>query len=1058
MKKKVFVNKFRVIFISFLLFVIATITGFTIGYSANSISGTESFTSLPQLSFEWTLDTNEEGFANWIFNKENTSITGQVKSESGMCSDTNYSGTLTIKYLENIDDVNLSFDYTVNLNGGSCKIKNNVDNSDSSISSNGSYSCNLNSGGSVSISISSGSTDNFTEVILSNFKCPLNKEIEITLKNVQYGYFLFNGNKITEEEILTIKDTDNITLEAFPDTGYQFVGWIGNGSLISYENPVTTNLYTDTEIYPFFINEGTAVFSNSGKVFSNLNEAVAFAKTSTDKVIVLVGNGGLLAPNNSDYIIDDGITLYIPSSNLVNLYYNEEMMTRNTTTPYEFSRLTIGENTTIKVENNGTIYVSGQAHVQSGGDGTEGGTVGGYGVINLSTTTSKIILNDSSTLYCYGFITGNGLVEAHNGSEIHEIFQINDFRGGSLTLAMLGKCFVFNQYFIQNIESLLRIYKGANLIGHTALYASSMTTTTNFVFLGDSGVFTLENDDSYIERVYNYNTDKIIYDIYGSCSLSSISLSVSGSSISSADYVLPINSNFTVNAKSGSKIIINQNLYLEPGVSINIDEGSEVRFSNKAYMILYDTDTWAGNKFSHTADIETIRWSASFYDKELSTSDDPSKVSGKPTVRIKSTNMPADYPDAEINLNGTLIVNDGAGLYATYVKDNETGQYISGGAKIYSSNGSGTLIYYEGFGQMSSTLLFKGGENKGTSIPIDLPLLENGENSDVEFLDLKNMDSSEFCDKNIYYNSDTNCWEIEGGEQISYLLNYYDPKSGKTYQSAYTPNEEFKILTETEVGFEYNNYSIKYWLINNTTLYKPNEIVKIDDLGDVTAVAVWGGWIDVNSKFSYVDYNSGEYLTGLNRVENMDGTGTGVYLFDNHGIFSFDYTGSYTSNGSTYAIENGTLIEEEGFHKILTGIMTSPIYNYVFVTSDNEILKDGTYTVYCEDADKLLPSGAYQFDENGYVVKEDSSVLDSDGKMYINNGKTYIDGIRVAFGLFEQENYLYYSDSNGNIVKDKTFYVSDNNGYNITEGLYYFNSEGKMCDEKLNVIEVSSLA
>lgn len=187
MKKKVFVNKFRVIFISFLLFVIATITGFTIGYSANSISGTESFTSLPQLSFEWTLDTDEEGFANWIFNKENTSITGQVKSESGMCSDTNYSGTLTIKYLENIDDVNLSFDYTVNLNEGSCKIKNNADNSVSSISSNGSYSCNLNSGGSVSISISSGSTDNFTEVILSNFKCPLNKEIEITLKMFNMG-------------------------------------------------------------------------------------------------------------------------------------------------------------------------------------------------------------------------------------------------------------------------------------------------------------------------------------------------------------------------------------------------------------------------------------------------------------------------------------------------------------------------------------------------------------------------------------------------------------------------------------------------------------------------------------------------------------------------------------------------------------------------------------------------------------------------------------------------------------------------------------------------------
>ena len=129
---------------------------------------------------------------------------------------------------------------------------------------------------------------------------------------------------------------------------------------------------------------------------------------------------------------------------------------------------------------------------------------------------------------------------------------------------------------------------------------------------------------------------------------------------------------------------------------------------------------------------------------------------------------------------------------------------------------------------------------------------------------------------------------------------------------------------------------------------------------------------------------------------------------------------------------------------------------YLYVSNDGDLYKNGTYYLTSKD-DDILPSGYYEFDENGYIVREDKDNTMYNQTLYVKNNITYIDGIRVAYGLFEQDNYLYYSDANGNLIKNKTFFISNTNEINISIGLYYFDAEGRMCNEKLIPIEANSL-
>lgn len=179
-------------------------------------------------------------------------------------------------------------------------------------------------------------------------------------------------------------------------------------------------------------------------------------------------------------------------------------------------------------------------------------------------------------------------------------------------------------------------------------------------------------------------------------------------------------------------------------------------------------------------------------------------------------------------------------------------------------------------------------------------------------------------------------------------------------------------------------------------------------------------------------------------------------------VFDFSYNGSYYNeeDENYYFINSGIVVDDQGFARYQnSNDIGTNLYDYLYVSTDNSLLTNGTYYVETNDND-ILPCGYYTFDSNGYIVKEDSDTSHYNQEVYIANineqgDATYIDGIRVSYGLLINNGHYYYSDSNGFIVKNKTYYVNKTNGLGIKEGLYYFDELGRMYDESFNLIEVN---
>ncbi len=1042
-KKRKILSKFVLISFSIILLVVSLGLNFFLGFSELNVEDAKSKFQVENISIREGSENN----ALWEFSYH--SITANVASvtSSGGCGSsetTSQNGSIFLIY-EGTDSANFNFKYDLNeLNGGKFQI-----NGQSLTGVSGSYDLAVNNGDEIQIYIESTDVEGATcKAKISQFTLITDSEVEIRFLKQDGGiYYLNDSIKIEEDYILKIKGNEEFTVRAEPADNYAFFGWYLDDNLISLEQEISMFSPTSCTLYGRFISNEKAFFSNSGSSFPSLSEAINSAKNQSDKKIVLIKSGKI---DQGTYLLSSGMTLVIPDSSSATIYENgsQDMITDDSlVTPTEYSRLDVPANTTIKLESGACLYVGGKATAIKS-QPASGIVNGPYGHIRLIDETSLIILGDGSSLACYGYITGNGLVEALSGSEVYELFQIYGWRGGSFSSGMINndkKVFMFNQYYVQNVECKLRMHKGATekiVAGVTVTLFGTRTGLATFI--GESGIFRIS--DGYLDRVYDVETDRIIYTIAGSAVLSSISINISVS-IDSSKYVLPITNNFTINVLSGSEVTIGQDMALLPGVILNIEEGATMYFSENVSLYVYDTFWWAKRDYASSKsgfDINPINYSAT--------------KGGAPGIRNKI--LDEDFPDAEINLNGLMVINNNAAVYTTIHEENGS---IIGAANIHSSNGTGVINYVNALGSLTFTYqISQPGKNsfskdKCDSIPIKPALLKNGKNANSEYFDPSLVEGG-VVNMSVSFDLATDSWRVGAIDGQEYSITYIDPVSNKEFTGSYFGGVKFVFPSAEDIGFSFNSYNLKYWKLEEENLFfKPGDEA-ILDYGDLRVIAVWGGWItNSDSESYYIDYETGTFITGLNKVPSQDSNNNIVCLFDDNGKFLANYNGPYLNEDERlYFLEFGVAHLDKGFIEY-TPDLTNLTIEYLYVSGDGDLYRNGKYYLVSEEGD-TLPSGFYEFNENGYIVREDSDYTTFNQQLYIKNDVTYIDGIRVSYGLFEQDNYLYYSDSNGNIVKDKTFYVSDNNGYNIDEGLYYFNSEGKMCDEKLNVIEVSSLA
>ena len=621
------------------------------------------------------------GDADDAWTASGTTITGSATSTGGTCSDTSHSSTLTITNKKSTT-ATLSFDYSIEQNSGKIQV------GGTEVSSGASFTKELAANESVKVYIQSGSTSAATKITLTNVVLISDVNATATFVPAENGTYTVNGTPITEEYSNTQSSMTAYQVVATPADGYQFMGWynLTTGKCIATATSTALNIENDCTITARFASKTAALFETGGQRFDDLGDAVSYAQENKQSKITLATDGSI----SGTYTIPAGITLLIPFDAAGTLYTDAPAAIRTAPASKPFRTLTMSAGTSITV--NGAISLGGRYYAAGGGE--QGRPVGDYGYIKMA-DNSSITVKNGGKLYAWGFISGSGSVLAESGATVYEFYQIADFRGGSASSSMGNKVFPFSQYFVQNIEVPLTLNAGANEIVYSGVYAMSTTYTTAINFIGDTGMFKVKSGS--FTKDYDEQTDRLVLTVDGEAALNTLALKLAGMSVDSANYVLPITNNITINIQSGN-VTINQDAALLAGVQVNIAEGAGLTVANGKNIYFYDSDEWNSDNFV---------WGPCKF----------KSVAYAPGKAYNRTNN--DLVDAKMDVNGSVTAI--GAIYTT-----------KGGADICSSNGTGKYIQQGTPGTETATYQYNANGNNAVTIPITAAKLHNADGTYTE--------------------------------------------------------------------------------------------------------------------------------------------------------------------------------------------------------------------------------------------------------------------------------------------------------------------------------------
>ena len=529
-----------------------------------------------------------------------------------------------------------------------------------------------------------------------------NQAISVNFVSGINGSYTVNGTKITTSQSIICEGS--IELVATPASGYKFFGWYTSTdggvtkSYFSYSTTAAKTFLSAATVYAEFIPSSVATFMVKGtsNYYYDFAKGLTAASSSSSKVLVVASDGSVLAGN---YTIPSGVTLLIPFDAGYTLKTTAPTYENNDNTVKSrvlFRQLTLvsGANITI----NGSLSVGGNLHARNGGQMTAC-VLDNYGRLHME-SGSNIVLNGN--LYCWGYITGNGSINAKSGSNVYEPFQM-DFRGGTHCSNTYKTAFPMAQYYVQNIEAPITFHYGATETLFTCCYAQYSLWDGTASFIGSNGLFRLESGAT-LTRHYDGVTDRQCYDLYGNASIQDISVSVSVMKMASKEYILPINNNMILTIHSG-KTTIYYDLALLPDSRIIIEDGATVEIKKNIYI--YDKSDWRADETGYT-----YTDSKGTHKSYFAVGADINLVPYSPTKTGSRTS--AGLTDAHVVVNGTLkTLSSNGKIYTT-----------THGADIC-SDGGGKIVY----GVVpTSTSSFKQGistASKVQDIPVTSAQLHN---------------------------------------------------------------------------------------------------------------------------------------------------------------------------------------------------------------------------------------------------------------------------------------------------------------------------------------------
>lgn len=634
-----------------------------------------------------TIGLSFTGNADDAWSANGTSIIGAATSTSGSCNSTTYyDSTLTITNKRSTT-ATLSFVYSIEENSGTIKVDG------TAVSSGASFTKTLAANESVKVYIKSGNTSSATQITMTNVNLVADMTAKVTFKPaVNGGSYTVDGSAITEVYTHTQSSTAAYHVVATPEDGYQFMGWydVSNEKYISTDTKTALYFDSDRTITARFVSKELALFETGGQPFDDLGDAVTYAQTNGQSKITLAADGSI----SGTYTIPTGITLLIPFDEAGTLYTTTPAFTTTAETQKAYKTLTMAAGSSITV-NGGAISVGGKHFTSSGQECCK--PTGAYGLIKMQ-EGSSITLNNRANLYAWGYITGDGSITANSGANVYEYYQVTDWRGGYQTKDMVNnkqKVFPFTQYYVQNIEAALTLNAGANESTYISVTASIVgTKSATIPFVGSNGLFKLGADGQFTKR-YIPAQDRMVFTISGEASLNSIAMSVSGVTVDSKNYVLPINNNVDIVITSGTTTI-ERDAALLPGVTVLIAKDAELKVAYAASLYVYDDEEWSKNYVlgSNSSGIHPVRYSPS----------------GKGSRGIA---------DAKVDVNGVLTV--AGAVYTTAT-----------GANITSSEKTGKYAQVGAPGTSNKTYQFNQNSKEYIGVDITPAKLKNADNSYIK--------------------------------------------------------------------------------------------------------------------------------------------------------------------------------------------------------------------------------------------------------------------------------------------------------------------------------------
>ena len=564
------------------------------------------------------------------------------------------------------------------------------------------------------------------------------------------------------------------------------------------------------------------VFENLATIFSkfSITRPEGFEQPSDATAAVLpYRDGGYTIPGNVVLLIP-GDAKYSYSSNFRALDQHRYQAHAVLTT---YRKLVVEKGTEIRVH--GDLCVSSVLTTGTSGGIRLGGSTAS-GILELQNNVHidvktggnvfayGYIINPQGTTITDGDISSVGRLTARNGATIHESFQIEDWRGGSAAIGMIGnekKVFPINQYYIQNIEAPITFeYGSSENVATAATISSAKTLISTDIIVPKTATnqkagLLIIGENCSLNKYYDYTNDRMMFHLKGTgldsySTIGNVSLPVSGQTIDSKAYVLGINNNIDIRIS---------NITVDLPYSVNLFAGTNFQIDHDAKLIADANDNTIASIY--------------LYDLEWSTRDgEGTSASTKPdgyfgmdekTIALLSY-RPGGFKtprrtlknDASMLVNGVLEIGEKGALYTTTLGT----EGLSYGANIYST-GAGRIKFNNiGSDDVVYQAYQDGAENKTLNyfeIPVASAKLKN---SNSEYTETSTSDKGK-----VYMYID-GTWQLPPWQLPTLLVTMPEQKVKGTV--AMTIPEEYKSGSFTATingdGFSFDEA--------NTQKSKPN--------------------------------------------------------------------------------------------------------------------------------------------------------------------------------------------------------------------------------------------